>query len=118
MKPSPVDVQEIYLESLSAMGIDPQEHDIRFEEDNWESPTLGASGVGWQVMCDGMEISQFTYFQQCGGFELPAVSAELTYGIERIGMFLNDVGDVFDLSWSREPDKSQLPTSTSNKPAH
>ena len=99
LKPSPGDVQEIYLESLLAMGINPEKHDIRFEEDNWESPTLGASGVGWQVMCDGMEISQFTYFQQSGGFELPVVCAELTYGIERIGMFLNDVGDVFDLSW-------------------
>jgi glycyl-tRNA synthetase alpha chain len=99
LKPSPDDVQELYLESLQAMGIDPRQHDIRFEEDNWESPTLGASGVGWQVMCDGMEISQFTYFQQCGGFDLPVVSAELTYGIERIGMFLNDVGDVFDLIW-------------------
>jgi len=99
LKPSPDDVQGLYLESLRAFGIDPAAHDIRFEEDNWESPTLGASGVGWQVMCDGMEISQFTYFQQCGGFELPVVSAEITYGIERIGMFLNDVDNVFDLTW-------------------
>jgi glycyl-tRNA synthetase alpha chain len=99
LKPSPDDVQDVYLESLRALGIDPSEHDIRFEEDNWESPTLGASGVGWQVMCDGMEITQFTYFQQSGGFELPVVSAEITYGIERIGMFLNDVGNVFDLDW-------------------
>jgi glycyl-tRNA synthetase alpha chain len=99
LKPSPPDVQEIYLASLRALGIDPAEHDVRFEEDNWESPTLGAAGVGWQVMCDGMEVSQFTYFQQCGGIELPVVSAEITYGIERIGMFLNDVGSVFDLAW-------------------
>ena len=99
LKPSPDDVQGLYLESLRAFGIDPAAHDISFEEDNWESPTLGASGVGWQVMCDGMEISQFTYFQQCGGFELPVVSAEITYGIERIGMFLNDVDNVFDLTW-------------------
>ena len=106
LKPSPDDVQDVYLESLSAFGIDPAAHDIRFEEDNWESPTLGASGVGWQVMCDGMEISQFTYFQQCGGFELPVVSAEITYGIERIGMFLNDVGNVFDLAWCRAGDRT------------
>jgi len=99
LKPSPDDVQGLFLESLRAFGVDPAAHDIRFEEDNWESPTLGASGVGWQVMCDGMEITQFTYFQQCGGFELPVVSAEITYGIERIGMFLNDVDNVFDLTW-------------------
>jgi glycyl-tRNA synthetase alpha chain len=103
LKPSPDDVQEVYLESLRSLGIDPADHDIRFEEDNWESPSLGAAGVGWQVMCDGMEITQFTYFQQCGGFELPVVSAEITYGIERIGMFLNNVGDVFDLEWTRAP---------------
>jgi glycyl-tRNA synthetase alpha chain len=102
LKPSPDDVQEVYLESLAAFGIDPALHDIRFEEDNWESPTLGASGVGWQVTCDGMEITQFTYFQQCGGQELPVVSAEITYGIERIGMFLNDVGNVFDLAWRED----------------
>ncbi|MEE8384687.1 MAG: glycine--tRNA ligase subunit alpha, partial [Dehalococcoidia bacterium] len=88
LKPSPGDVQEIYLESLSAMGIHPEEHDIRFEEDNWESPTLGAAGVGWQVVMDGMEISQFTYFQQSGGIELEPISVELTYGIERICMYL------------------------------
>jgi glycyl-tRNA synthetase alpha chain len=99
LKPSPDNVQDLFLESLRAFGIDPAAHDIRFEEDNWESPTLGASGVGWQVMCDGMEITQFTYFQQCGGFDLPVVSAEITYGIERIGMFLNDVDNVFDLIW-------------------
>ena len=108
LKPSPDDVQETFLDSLQAFGIDPAAHDIRFEEDNWESPTLGASGVGWQVMCDGMEITQFTYFQQCGGFELPVVSAEITYGIERIGMFLNDVGNVFDLAWSSAGDQPIL----------
>ena len=100
LKPSPDDVQDIYLRSLSAFGIDPREHDIRFEEDNWESPTLGAAGVGWQVMMDGMEITQFTYFQQAGGFELNPISAEITYGTERIGMFLNGVSSVFDLSWN------------------
>ena len=84
LKPAPLDVQEQYLDSLRAFGIDPLEHDIRFEEDNWESPTLGAAGVGWQVVMDGMEISQFTYFQQAGGLELSPVSVELTYGIERI----------------------------------
>ncbi|MCI0655730.1 MAG: glycine--tRNA ligase subunit alpha, partial [Acidobacteria bacterium] len=83
LKPSPPDVQDLYLESLAAFGVDPAEHDTRFEEDNWESPTLGAAGVGWQVMLDGMEISQFTYFQQAGGLELSPVSAELTYGSER-----------------------------------
>ncbi|HUD71545.1 MAG TPA: glycine--tRNA ligase subunit alpha [Dongiaceae bacterium] len=100
LKPSPPDVQEIYLASLRSFGIDPREHDIRFEEDNWESPTLGAAGVGWQVMMDGMEITQFTYFQQAGGQELSPVSAEITYGSERIAMFLNDVRNVYDLAWT------------------
>jgi glycyl-tRNA synthetase alpha chain len=99
LKPSPIDVQEIYLKSLSAFGIDPQDHDIRFEEDNWESPTLGAAGVGWQVSMDGMEITQFTYFQQAGGQELSPISAEITYGSERIAMFLNDAESVYDLEW-------------------
>jgi len=99
LKPHPAEVQQIYLESLRAFGIDPGRHDIRFEEDNWESPTLGAGGVGWQVLCDGMEITQFTYFQQAGGIELPIVSAEITYGIERICMFLNNIDDIFDLPW-------------------
>jgi glycyl-tRNA synthetase alpha chain len=103
LKPSPPDVQDIYLESLRAFGIDPALHDIRFEEDNWESPTLGAAGVGWQVLCDGMEITQFTYFQQCGGIELSCVSAEITYGIERIGMFLNNIDNIFDLPWAPAP---------------
>jgi glycyl-tRNA synthetase alpha chain len=100
LKPSPPDVQDLYLASLQAFGIDPREHDIRFEEDNWESPTLGAAGVGWQVMMDGMEITQFTYFQQAGGQELAPIAAEITYGSERIGMFLNDVASVYDLKWS------------------
>jgi glycyl-tRNA synthetase alpha chain len=100
LKPSPPDVQDLYLDSLAAFGVKPSEHDIRFEEDNWESPTLGAAGVGWQVMLDGMEISQFTYFQQAGGMELFPISAELTYGSERIAMFLTGVEDVFDLAWN------------------
>ena len=100
LKPAPLDVQDLYLESLRAFGVDPLQHDIRFEEDNWESPTLGAAGVGWQVVMDGMEISQFTYFQQVGGHELKPVSAELTYGIERICMFLNDIRNIFDIPWS------------------
>ncbi len=103
LKPSPPDVQNIYLDSLRAFGIDPRRHDVRFEEDNWESPTLGASGVGWQVLCDGMEITQFTYFQQSGGLDLDCVSAEITYGIERIAMFLNNVDNVFDLPWAPRP---------------
>jgi glycyl-tRNA synthetase alpha chain len=100
LKPSPPDVQDLYLRSLSAFGVDPREHDIRFEEDNWESPTLGAAGVGWQILMDGMEITQFTYFQQSGGIELNPIAAEITYGSERICMFLNGVSNVFDLAWS------------------
>jgi glycyl-tRNA synthetase alpha chain len=100
LKPAPMDVQELYLGSLRAFGIDPLEHDIRFEEDNWEAPTLGAAGVGWQVMMDGMEISQFTYFQQAGGYELAPISVELTYGIERICMFINDIRNIFDIPWN------------------
>jgi len=103
LKPSPPDVQDIYLRSLQAFGIDPSLHDIRFEEDNWESPTLGAAGVGWQVLCDGMEITQFTYFQQSGGIELDSISAEITYGIERIAMFLNNIDNIFDLPWAPHP---------------
>ena len=87
LKPPPENVQELYLESLGAMGIDLRQHDIKFEEDNWESPTLGAWGIGWQVMLDGLEITQFTYFQQCGGVDLDPICAELTYGLERIGAF-------------------------------
>ena len=100
LKPAPLDVQEIYLESLRAFGVDPSVHDIRFEEDNWEAPTLGAAGVGWQVVMDGMEISQFTYFQQSGGLELNPISVELTYGLERICMYLNDVRNVYEIPWN------------------
>ncbi len=99
LKPAPDDVQNLYLESLEACGINPRQHDIRFEEDNWESPTLGAWGIGWQVLFDGQEISQFTYFQQAGGIELAPISAELTYGLERIAMVLQKVDSVFDLEW-------------------
>jgi glycyl-tRNA synthetase alpha chain len=100
LKPAPDDVQQMYLDSLEACGINPRQHDIRFEEDNWESPTLGAWGIGWQVMFDGMEISQFTYFQQAGGIELAPVSAELTYGLERIAMVLQRVDSMFDIEWA------------------
>jgi glycyl-tRNA synthetase alpha chain len=99
LKPAPDEVQQLYLDSLEACGINPRQHDIRFEEDNWESPTLGAWGIGWQVMLDGQEITQFTYFQQVGGVDLSPVSAEITYGLERIAMFLQKVDNVFDLEW-------------------
>ena len=99
MKPSPENIQEIYLDSLRSFGIDPLKHDIRFVEDDWESPTLGAWGLGWEVWLDGLEITQFTYFQQAGGIDLKPVSAELTYGIERIAMFLQGVDSVYDLTW-------------------
>jgi glycyl-tRNA synthetase alpha chain len=102
LKPSPVDVQGIYLRSLGAIGIDLQEHDIRFEEDNWESPTLGAWGIGWQVLLDGLEITQFTYFQQSGGIDLDPISVELTYGLERICAFLQGVESVYDIRWSAD----------------
>jgi glycyl-tRNA synthetase alpha chain len=100
LKPSPVDVQEVYLQSLSAIGIDLKVHDVRFEEDNWESPTLGAWGIGWQVLLDGLEITQFTYFQQSGGLDLDPISVELTYGLERICAFLQSVESVYDMRWS------------------
>jgi glycyl-tRNA synthetase alpha chain len=100
LKPSPDDVQNLYLESLEACGINPRQHDIRFEEDNWESPTLGARGIGWQVLFDGLEITQFTYFQQAGGIELAPISAELTYGLERIAMVLQRVDSIFDIEWA------------------
>jgi glycyl-tRNA synthetase alpha chain len=103
LKPPPDDVQELYLRSLEALGIDLRKHDIKFEEDNWESPTLGAWGVGWQVMLDGLEITQFTYFQQCGGIDLDPMCAELTYGLERIGAFLQDVDSIYDIVWARDP---------------
>lgn len=103
MKPSPPKFQELYLGSLKAIGIDPAVHDIRFVEDNWESPTLGAWGLGWEVWANGMEISQFTYFQQAGGLECKPVMGELTYGLERIAMYLQDVESVYDLVWTETP---------------
>ncbi len=99
LKPAPDKVQDIYLESLVHLGLDPEVHDFRFVEDNWESPTLGAWGLGWEVWLDGMEITQFTYFQQVGGVDLEPVSVELTYGLERIAMYLQEVENVFDISW-------------------
>jgi glycyl-tRNA synthetase alpha chain len=108
LKPPPENVQELYLESLTAIGIDLRQHDIKFEEDNWEAPTLSAWGVGWQVMLDGLEITQFTYFQQCGGIDLFPISAELTYGLERIAAFLQDVDSIYDIVWAREPDGKQV----------
>jgi len=110
LKPPPATVQELYLESLAAIGIDLRQHDIKFEEDNWESPTLGAWGIGWQVMLDGLEITQFTYFQQCGGVDLDPICAELTYGLERICAFLQDVDSVYDIVWARDPDTGRVVT--------
>jgi glycyl-tRNA synthetase alpha chain len=103
LKPPPVNVQELYLESLTAIGIDLARHDLKFEEDNWEWPAGGAWGVGWQVMLDGLEITQFTYFQQCGGLDLDPICAELTYGLERIAAFLQDVNSIYDIVWARDP---------------
>ena len=100
LKPSPYDVQEQYIDSLKALGLDPLEHDFRFVEDDWESPTLGASGLGWEVWLDGMEITQFTYFQQAGSIELKPIPVELTYGLERIAMYLQGVDSVYDLKWN------------------
>lgn len=100
LKPSPENVQELYLDSLKALGINPNHHDIRFVEDDWESPTLGAWGLGWEVWCDGMEVSQFTYFQQVGGFECSPVCAELTYGLERLAMYIQGVENVYDLDFN------------------
>jgi glycyl-tRNA synthetase alpha chain len=100
LKPSPPDVLDLYLGSLRAIGIDLAKHDIRFEEDNWESPTLGAWGVGWQVMLDGLEITQFTYFQQCGGVDLDLIPAEITYGLERLTAFIQNVESVYDIDWA------------------
>ncbi|TAL39113.1 MAG: glycine--tRNA ligase subunit alpha [Spirochaetes bacterium] len=102
LKPSPLDVQELYLDSLRALGIRLEEHDVRFVEDDWESPTLGASGLGWEVWLDGMEITQFTYFQQCGSFELSPIPVELTYGLERICMYIQGVNSVFDIRWNKD----------------
>jgi len=101
LKPSPFEIQDLYLESLSSINIDLSKHDIRFVEDDWESPTLGAWGLGWEVLLDGMEVTQFTYFQQVGGIELMPVSVELTYGLERIAMYLQEVDSVFDLKWTK-----------------
>ena len=108
LKPSPKEVQEIYLGSLRAIGITHEDHDLRFVEDDWESPTLGAWGLGWEVWCDGMEVTQFTYFQQAGGFECRPVSAELTYGLERIAMYLQGVDDIYDLVFCTYPDGTRL----------
>ena len=110
LKPPPVNVQELYLESLSAIGIDLARHDLKFEEDNWEWPAGGAWGVGWQVMLDGLEITQFTYFQQCGGLDLDPISAELTYGLERIAAFLQDVDSIYDIVWVRNPETGEAVT--------
>ena len=99
LKPAPADIQRLYIESLAAIGLDLAVHDLRFEEDNWEAPTLGAWGVGWQVMLDGMEITQFTYFQQAGGIELSPISAEITYGLERLTMFIALAKSIYDIEW-------------------
>ena len=99
LKPSPPNIQKLFLQSLKVLGIDPEEHDIRFVEDDWESPTLGASGLGWEVWLDGMEITQFTYFQLAGSIELYPISVELTYGLERIAMYLQGIDSVYDLQW-------------------
>ena len=104
LKPPPVNVQELYLESLEAIGIDLRHHDLKFEEDNWEWPAGGAWGVGWQVMLDGLEITQFTYFQQCGALDLDPITAELTYGLERIAAFLQDVDSIYDIVWAVDPE--------------
>jgi len=101
MKPSPINIQELYLQSLEKLGVDSLAHDIRFVEDDWESPTLGASGLGWEVWLDGMEVTQFTYFQQAGSIELSPISVELTYGLERITMYLQGVDNVYDLMWNK-----------------
>ncbi|MGH6791971.1 MAG: glycine--tRNA ligase subunit alpha [Methyloceanibacter sp.] len=108
LKPSPPDIQDLYLDSLTAIGIDPKNHDIRFVEDDWESPTLGAWGLGWEVWCDGMEVSQFTYFQQVGGFDCDPVSGELTYGLERLAMYVQSVDRVFDLDFNGAKEKDKV----------
>ena len=109
LKPPPERIQEIYLESLMAIGIDLREHDLKFEEDNWEWPVGGAWGVGWQVMLDGLEITQFTYFQQCGGMDLDPICGEITYGLERIAGFLQDVDSIYDIVWAIEPGEHGRP---------
>lgn len=104
LKPSPENIQELYLKSLEVLGINALEHDIRFVEDDWESPTLGAWGLGWEVWCDGMEVSQFTYFQQVGGFDCKPVMGELTYGLERLAMYIQGIDNVYDLDWNGLPE--------------
>ncbi len=108
LKPSPTNIQELYLDSLRALGIDPMVHDIRFVEDDWENPTLGAWGLGWEVWLDGMEVTQFTYFQQVGGLDCRPVLGEITYGIERLAMYLQGVENVYDLLWTRYPDGTEV----------
>jgi glycyl-tRNA synthetase alpha chain len=110
LKPPPANVQELYLESLGAIGIDLRQHDLKFEEDNWEWPAGGAWGVGWQVMLDGLEITQFTYFQQCGGLDLDPICSELTYGLERIAAFMQDVDSIYDIVWARDPNTGTVVT--------
>ncbi len=108
MKPSPDNIQELYIQSLEALGISRDNHDIRFVEDNWESPTLGAWGVGWEVWLDGMEVTQFTYFQQCGGFDCAPIPVEITYGIERLSMFIQDKDNVYDIIWQTTNNQTTL----------
>lgn len=108
LKPSPDNIQELYLESLRLLGINLSAHDVRFVEDNWESPTLGAWGLGWEVWLDGMEVTQFTYFQQCGGIDCRPVSGEITYGLERLGMFIQNVDNVYDMSWVNDTSYGDL----------
>ena len=110
LKPPPANIQELYLQSLQAIGIVLADHDIKFEEDNWEWPVGGAWGVGWQVMMDGQEITQFTYFQQCGGLDLDPISGEITYGLERLAQFLQDVDSIYEIEWAREPDTGKVTT--------
>src|SRR6266436_1149294 len=110
LKPPPDNVQDLYLQSLQAIGIDLRKHDLKVEEDNWEAPTLGAWGIGWQVMLDGLEVTQFTYFQQCGGVDLDPISAELTYGLERLCAFLQDVESIYDIVWARDPETDGVTT--------
>ena len=108
MKPSPTNIQELYLDSLKHLGLDPLKHDIRFVEDNWESPTLGAWGLGWEIWLNGMEVTQFTYFQQVGGLECYPVTGEITYGLERIAMYLQNVDSIYDLVWTIDPDGNKV----------
>jgi len=110
LKPPPANIQELYLKSLEAIGINLAEHDIKFEEDNWEWPVGGAWGVGWQVMMDGQEITQFTYFQQCGGLDLDPISGEITYGMERLTQFLQDKESIYEIEWAKEPDTGRIVT--------